>query len=245
MKLIVTVFSAVALLGFAKFSEDSKLFKSIKDLPLVKPAPNFSETAVMPAGEGKITGKVFVNKSSGTKARSTKGLYGKSASKVVQNSGSDRQAVVFIEKVSGQFPVPQSRPVMRQKNITIVPHVLPVLIGSTVDFPNEDQIYHNIFSLSSVKSFDLGRYAKGKSKSVTFNKFGEVKVFCDIHSSMSGYIIVLQNPYFATTGTDGSYAITGVPSGNYKVGAWHENGGTQWQTIAVESGQTVTADFSF
>lgn len=245
MKLIVSLISAVALLGFVKFSEGSKLFKSIKDWPLVKPAPNFSETSAMPAGEGKITGKVFVNKSSGTKARSTKGLYGKSVSKIVQTSGNDRQAVVFIEKVSGQFPIPQSRPVMRQKNITIVPHVLPVLIGSTVDFPNEDQIYHNIFSLSSVKSFDLGRYAKGKSKSVTFNKFGEVKVFCDIHSSMSGYIIVLQNPYFATTGSDGGYVITGIPSGTYKVGAWHENGGTQWQTIAVESGQTSTADFSF
>lgn len=199
----------------------------------------------MPA-DGKITGKVFVSKSSsGNVARSSKGLYGKNASRLNQSGSSDQKAVVFIVKAAGKYPLPQSRPVMRQKNITIVPHVLPVLVGSTVDFPNEDEIYHNIFSLSPTKTFDLGRYSKGNSKSVTFNNLGNVKVFCDIHSQMGGVILVLQNPYYTTVGLDGSYTINGVPPGNYELAVWQENGGTKIQKIVIGSGEQVSVDFSF
>lgn len=246
MKIVFVLTTLVSVLIFKALGDDVKFFHSMSDAGMVKytEAEPLTDFAAMPA-DGKITGKVFVSKSGGSSARSAKGLYGKSASRLNKDAGGDKKAVVFIVKAPGKYPLPQSRPVMRQKNVAIVPHVLPVLAGSTVDFPNEDDIYHNIFSLSQTKTFDLGRYSKGNSKSVTFNNLGTVKVFCDIHSQMGGVILVLQNPYFATVGVDGNYTISGVPPGNYELAAWQENGGNKIQKITVSSGEQVTADFSF
>lgn len=195
-------------------------------------------------GEGRITGKVTVTKAGSGASRPAKGMYGKSTSRLSKSTSTSKRAIVYVLKVPGKFPVPQSRPAMRQKNISIVPHVLPVLVGTTVDFPNEDDIYHNIFSLSSIKSFDLGRYAKGVSKSVTFTKEGEVRIFCDIHSQMSAYVWVLQNPYFATCSADGNYSIQGVPDGSYDIVAWHESGGKQTRKVKVDGGKEVSMDFT-
>lgn len=246
MKILVLLFGFITAYIFANLGDRVKFFQQMSDAGLVKYSS--SETGeyqpALPA-DGKITGKVFISKSGGTTARSSKGLYGKSASRLSQGGGGDKKAVVFIVKAPGKYPLPQSRPIMRQKNVAIVPHVLPVLVGSTVDFPNEDEIYHNIFSLSPTKTFDLGRYSKGKSKSVTFNSLGNVKVFCDIHSQMGGVILVLQNPYYATVGVDGSYTISGVPPGSYELAAWQENGGNKIQKITVGSNEQVGVDFSF
>jgi hypothetical protein len=246
MKIVLLLSSFATALVFTVLGEDVKFFQKMSDSGLVRYAESES-TEIRPAvsAEGKIIGKVFVSKSGGTAARSTKGLYGKSSSRLTKSGSIDKKAIVFIVKVPGKYPLPQSRPVMRQKNIAIVPHVLPVLLGTTVDFPNEDEIYHNIFSLSDTKTFDLGRYSKGKSKSVTFNTLGTVKVFCDIHSQMGGVILVLQNPYFTTVGIDGSYSISGVPPGNYEVAAWQESGGNKVQKITVGSGEQSVVDFSF
>lgn len=196
------------------------------------------------AGDGRISGRVLITKSTASSARSTKGLYGKSTSRLSKSAGSDKRAVVYLSNVPGRYPAPQSRPAMRQKNISIVPHVLPVLVGTTVDFPNDDEIYHNIFSLSSAKSFDLGRYARGVSKSVRFSKTGEVKVFCDIHSQMSAFVLVLQNPYYAICAADGEYVIEGIPSGTYDVIVWHESGGKQSRRVSVPGAQAQKMDFT-
>ena len=246
MKIVFILSGLLSLIIFKVLGDDVKFFHTMSDAGMVKysESENSSDFSTAPA-DGKISGKVFVSKASSSSARSAKGLYGKNASRLSKDTGGDRKAVVFIVKVPGKYPLPQSRPLMRQKNVTIVPHVLPVLVGSTVDFPNEDDIYHNIFSLSQTKTFDLGRYSKGNSKSVTFNNLGNVKVFCDIHSQMGGVILVLQNPYFATVGVDGSYMINGVPPGNYELAAWQENGGNKVQKIAVGSGEQAVVDFSF
>ncbi len=196
------------------------------------------------ADAGTISGRVLMNRSAGSTMRATRGLYGKSVSRLASSSSVVRQAVVFVEQVGGAHPIPQVHPTMRQRNITIIPRVLPIVRGTTVDFPNEDRIFHNIFSLSPTRSFDLGRYSRGYSKSVTFDQVGEVKVFCDIHSSMSGFILVLQNPFFATTEQDGSYQIANVPAGSYRLGAWTESG-LAWQNVNVSTGQTASVDFAF
>ncbi len=125
---------------------------------------------------------------------------------------------------------------MDQRNKTFVPHVLAIVAGTTVDFPNSDRTYHNVFSLSKAKSFDLGRYAVGRSKSVRFDRPGIVRVFCDIHSHMSAFILVFAHRYFAVTAEDGRYRIEGIPPGSYTVMTWNESAPLESQRVVVPDG---------
>ena len=133
---------------------------------------------------------------------------------------------------------------MAQQDEQFVPHVLPVLQGATVEFPNEDDVYHNVFSLSGTRTFDLGRYPRGASRSVTFNKPGTVQVFCHIHSDMSGVILVLENPFFATPGPSGRFVIDGLPPGEYSIVGWHERIRPIVQNVHVTAGATSRVDFN-
>src|SRR5215203_2084159 len=131
----------------------------------------------------------------------------------------NRRAVVYLESApSAAFddrePV---RTRMDQRNETFYPHVLAVPVGSVVEFPNNDSTYHNVFSLSKAKRFDLGRYARGKSKSVRFDRPGIVRVFCDIHSHMSAFVLVFSHPFYAGTDDEGRYRIDSIPPGAYTV----------------------------
>jgi plastocyanin len=111
---------------------------------------------------------------------------------------------------------------MRQKNKTFSPHVLAIAAGTYVDFPNDDPIFHNAFSSYNGQIFDIGLYAPGSTKSVQFKRVGVVRVFCNIHSSMSAVIVVLPTPYFATTSRDGAFQIPNVPPGDYQLTVFHE-----------------------
>jgi plastocyanin len=132
-------------------------------------------------------------------------------------------AVVYLETAPrGAF---EERPgptvVLDQRNETFVPHVLAITTGTTVQFLNSDKTYHNVFSLSRPKRFDLGRYPTGRSKSVRFDRPGIVRVFCEIHSHMSAFILVFAHRHFAVTNARGEYHIDGLPPGNYTVAVWH------------------------
>lgn len=127
------------------------------------------------------------------------------------------------------------------------PHVLATVAGATVDFPNEDDFYHNVFSLSSAagpKGFDLGRYPQGASRSWTFPKPGTVQVFCHIHSDMSAVILVLANPFFAKPDDSKRYVIDDVPEGDYLIVGWHERIKPIVHRVRVVAGQTTTLDFN-
>src|SRR6476469_5169395 len=159
---------------------------------------------------------------------------------------SDRlRSVVYLETAPrGAFEANEGgRAVMDQHNETFVPHVLAITTGTTVDFPNSDRIYHNVFSLSKTKPFDLGRYAAGKSKSIRFDRPGIVRVFCDIHSHMSAFILVFNHPFFAVTDTDGRYRLENVPPGNYTVVAWNEGLASEPKPVVVPEGATSELDF--
>jgi plastocyanin len=157
-----------------------------------------------------------------------------------------RRAVVYLESA----PSPafddheRARAQMDQRNETFLPHVLAVTVGSVIDFPNSDSTFHNVFSLSKAKHFDLGRYARGKSKAITFDKPGVIRVFCDIHSHMSAFILVFNHPYFAATDGDGRYRIDSLPPGTYSVAAWYEGEtrASRSVTIPPQGGQV---DFDF
>ena len=133
---------------------------------------------------------------------------------------------------------------IEQRDERFLPHVLPVVKGTRVDFPNEDDVYHNVFSLSSAATFDLGRYPHGASKSVTFENPGVVQVFCHIHSDMSAVVLVLDNPLFTTPTSAGRYAIENVPAGDYSVVGWHERAKPIVLRVHVVEGQTAKLDFN-
>jgi len=155
-----------------------------------------------------------------------------------------RRAVVYLE----QAPRPAfderepARASMDQRNERFVPHVLPVMVGTTVDFPNSDLTYHNVFSLSRAKRFDLGRYAAGKSKSVRMDRPGVVRVFCDIHSHMNAYVLVFAHPFFDVTELDGRYELASVPAGTYAVVGWYEGEPRVTRSVTVAAGTWAELD---
>ena len=133
---------------------------------------------------------------------------------------------------------------MDQRNETFLPHVLAIDAGTIVDFPNNDTTYHNVFSISKTRKFDLGRYARGKSKSILFERPGVVRIFCDIHSHMSAFVLVFSHPYYAKAEVDGRYRIDNVPPGTYTVSAWHEGEARETRTVTVPpQGGDVDLDF--
>jgi plastocyanin len=152
--------------------------------------------------------------------------------------------VLYLEHTAALPAGVPGRARAEQRDERFVPHVVPVVRGSTVDFPNGDDVFHNVFSLSSTKSFDLGRYRKGSSKSVVFERSGVVPVFCHIHSDMSAVVLVLDDPFFAVPDTAGRYAIEDVPPGEYTVTGWHERIHPVQRTVRVVAGQTSRLDFN-
>ena len=160
---------------------------------------------------------------------------------------SDRlRSVVYLESAPrGAFEnVDTTHAVMDQRGERFVPHVLAITTGTIVDFPNSDHIYHNVFSLSRAKSFDLGRYAAGRSKPVRFDRPGIVRVFCDIHSHMNAFILVFGHPFFAMTDADGRYRIDNVPPGTYNLVAWNEGAASEPRSVTVPDGGADEEDFT-
>jgi plastocyanin len=151
--------------------------------------------------------------------------------------------IVFVNATTRVDSVPQ-RVSIRQTNEEFVPHVVAVTAGSTVEFPNDDLIFHNVFSLSRVATFDLGRYPRNASKARTFTKPGVVKVFCHLHSHMSAIVRVFPHPYFAVPDRNGRFTIPDVPVGRVEITAWHERAGEVTRSASVEDGSAAELTFS-
>ena len=152
-------------------------------------------------------------------------------------------AVVYLD---GNFPRPTSLPIKEfaQKNLTFVPALLPIEVGTRVEFPNLDDTYHNIFSYSPTKRFDLGRYRPEERPipSVVFDKPGLVTLRCDIHEHMRGLILVLSTPYFVMTDTAGRFRLDKLPPGKYMLKAWIDSRTTREKTLELKDGQTLHVD---
>jgi plastocyanin len=160
-----------------------------------------------------------------------------------------RSSVVYLETVprAAFEPVDDRRARLNQRDERFVPHVLAVTAGTWVDFPNNDTTYHNVFSLSKGSEFNLGRYASGHSRAVRFERPGVVRVFCEIHSHMSAFIVVFSHRFFAVTDDEGRYRIEGVPPGTYTLMVWNEtlHGEPPRRQVTIsETGGDITADFN-
>lgn len=157
------------------------------------------------------------------------------------------RSIVYVDTIPGKsFPPPSQEPVMSQKNLAFVPHILVVQQGTTVQFLNDDNEQHNVFwpSVGGNKraAHNVGTWPQGEKRPYKFEQSGVAPLFCNIHSEMSGYIIVSPTPYFAQTDAAGNYKIDNVPDGKYNVVAWHE--GTKPQTKSVSVAGTGKADFA-
>ncbi|MFZ0417493.1 MAG: carboxypeptidase regulatory-like domain-containing protein [Candidatus Sulfotelmatobacter sp.] len=162
-------------------------------------------------------------------------------------TGMKGKSVVYVEAVAGKtFPAPKEHPVMDQKGLAFVPHIMVVLQGAAVDFLNSDTVQHNVFwtAIGSDKKagHNLGTWPKGEKRSFTFDKAGVVPLLCNVHPEMGAFVIVSPTPYFAETDDSGNYKIKDVPDGSYTVTAWHEGAKNQSKPVTVAGGGK--ADFT-
>jgi plastocyanin len=153
-------------------------------------------------------------------------------------------AVVYVERIEGKnFPPPKDPVVLNQKGKEFVPHVIPVQVGTTVNFVNGDPIAHNVFTPDKCAGkFDLGSWPQGETRSHTFTEPCDAVMLCKLHPEMDGYVIVIETPYFAVTDAKGAYVIPGVPDGTYNLSVWHERLKKQTRSVIVRGG--TTADFT-
>ncbi len=152
-------------------------------------------------------------------------------------------AVVFLD---GTFTLATNPPVARmiQKGLQFTPSLLPVQRGTRVEFPNKDGLYHNVFSYSKPKRFDLGRYlAEEPAPSQVFDQPGVVKLYCEIHEHMRATILVLETPHFARTSTNGTFRLEGLPAGKFKLKAWLDEKTTLEREVELKSGALVRVEF--
>ena len=173
------------------------------------------------AGAGTVTGRVEMIDKGGRKATDLSDV------------------VVYVEGARIKPRPATATMVMKGKAFT--PRVAVVPVGGAVEFPNDDPIFHNVFSVSGENRFDLQLYKRPKSGSQTFQHPGLVRVYCNIHPQMSAVVLVRDNPYFTKAAADGSFTIEGVPAGRYTLTAWHDKAGSATQEIAVAGQGAVTA----
>ena len=204
-------------------------------------------TSAPMAGSGAIRGTVTLPVGGAPGRRPSVSRPGKVSAEDRQQDALDRQtSVVYLENMprgmAGEFVERHAR--LDQRGERFVPHIVAIGVGGTVDFPNSDPTFHNVFSLSDVRSFDLGRYATGRSKTVRFDKPGVVRVFCDIHAHMSAFIFVFAHPYFDVTDGQGRFRIDGVPAGTHAIVLWNESIEPETRQVTVPDGGEVEVHFT-
>lgn len=170
-------------------------------------------------------------------------ISGKVNAKGVKNSA---DAIVYIDKIEGKkFDPPKEHGKIDQKKLVFHPHVLPVLVGTTVDFLNDDDVLHNVYSPDQcADKFNLGTWPKGQIRSYTYKVSGCASVvLCNVHPEMSAYVLVTDTPYFAVSDKDGNYEIKNIPAGKYTLKIWHEKLKGQPVSVVVPEKGAVTMNF--
>lgn len=211
----------------------------------------FGTTACAAAGDATITGRVVITKAL-TKKRVVLPSYqlrGLSVGTTAQDlsasgSGVDElsRVVIYLEG-SGLNAGSPVEATLTQKNRRFDPEIVVVPAGSRVSFPNADPIFHNVFSLSKVKQFDLGYYPSGQTRVLILDRPGVVQVYCHIHSDMSAAILVVPTALWTRPRDDGSFTLSGVPPGTYQLIAWHRSAGFFRRQITVGAGETPPVQF--
>ena len=201
-----------------------------------------AETAARVSTNGRIEGTVTLVSPGGAPVKS--GAYpSRRVTRPAPPPSELANVVIALKDAPAAAGLQTTRTTISQREESFVPRVAAITRGSTVDFPNLDSYFHNVFSLSRGASFDLGRYPRGESRSRTFTRPGLVKVYCHLHSDMSATIVVFDHPFYTAPSTDGTFVIDDVPAGKYRLGAWHERIGENIARIEVTPGGTARATF--
>jgi plastocyanin len=212
------------------------------------PTALFCLLAVPGLPGGTITGSVSARGAPEAAQAGGGDAYASRRFKFVERVDYDRLTdfIIYLDEPLASVTPAGTTPVAitTQKDAVFEPHVLPIAVGTTVRWPNLDDIYHNVFSMSDPKQFDLGLYQKEKEPVLTFDKPGRVDVFCAIHSQMHCIIMVLPNPYFAKADGRRHYVIKDVPAGTYRLRAWHERLPSQIREVVVPAQGEVRVDFT-
>jgi plastocyanin len=165
---------------------------------------------------------------------------GAEVSGTVQVAGKPAQwAVVWLEVTNSRAVKAATRETLDQRNLSFSPHVLAVRVGTAVDFPNNDRVFHNVFSFRDGTKFNLGMYPAGTSKRVVFDTPGVSRVFCDIHPNMAAYIVAVDTPYYAVSDEGGAFTISGVPAGTYTYHAWRAGAQPLAGSVTVDAGRVL------
>jgi len=152
-------------------------------------------------------------------------------------------AVVWLDSHRPAPPSDHKRVVLDQRNLEFSPHVLAVQVGATVEFPNHDRVFHNVFSFKDGKRFDLGMYPVGAVRQVRFDQPGLSRIFCNIHPNMAAYVMAVDTPYFAVSDAQGAFTIAGVEPDTYRYHAWRPGGDEIAGTWTAEPGATLTVNW--
>jgi plastocyanin len=204
-------------------------------------------TLVLPALGGDVVGHAVITKRLTKKALSPvvynlRGTAPPSASPGQPEPATEFERLVVILEGGKSAPKPPETVVIVQRNMRFEPDLVIIPVGSTIQFPNSDPIFHNIFSLSKTQPFDLGFYPQGQSRTVKFNRSGIVQVYCHIHANMSAAIVVTSSPWYGKPAADGSFSWSDVPAGHYRLIAWHKIAGLFKTEVDVpENGKLETA----
>ena len=192
---------------------------------------------------GRITGVVHLVALTGTALRS--GAYpSRQVNRKTPDAAEISNVVVFVKDAPPDPVLPTTRASISQRDESFVPRVTAITRGSTVEFPNFDPYFHNVFSLSRAMTFDLGRFRKGEKRERTFSHAGVIKVYCHIHSEMAATILVFDHHLYTTPAADGSFVIDAVPPGSYQLSAWHERIGETSSSIRVVAGEDASLEFA-
>ena len=150
-----------------------------------------------------------------------------------------KHAVVWLQVDATPRFTQSARVTLDQRNLAFVPQVLVVRVGTSVDFPNNDTVFHNVFSFRDGKKFDLGMYPTGTSKRIVFDKPGLARVFCNIHPNMAAYILAVDTPYYAVSDERGVFTISGIPAGSYTYRAWRAGEAPLSGTVVVDGARSL------
>lgn len=200
-------------------------------------------TLVIPVLAGDLTGEVVITRhlSRKTVAPGVYNLRGTAppATEVVKDAVNEFERTVVLLEGGKADPAPPQNVQIEQHNSRFEPDLVVIPVGSTVQFPNGDPIFHNVFSLSAAQPFDLGYYPKSQSRTVKFSHSGIVQVYCHIHANMYAAIVVTSSPWYGRPAADGTFSWTNIPAGHYRVVAWHKIAGLYSAEVDIPQNGTA------